>query len=190
MPNWFPNLHPRPLLLWKALRLAGWAYLAAALALIVLLTVPVILPLFGFRTYVIYGGSMGRALPNGSIGITRQIDASSIKVGDIVAVKRSARSSPVLHRVIDIDTRDGTRKYVTQGDANKEPDQGSVSLQGTGDKVLFNIPRLGYLVHFARGAAGRIFLLFVPATLLLGVVLWQTWKDATPRVHVSEEPQC
>jgi signal peptidase len=190
MPGWFPDLRLRAIHLSKAIGLAGWAYLVAALAVVVLLTVPIVLAPLGCRAYVIYGGSMGSALPNGSIGITRQIDADSIKVGDIVAMKRSSRSLPILHRIIGIDTSDGTPKYVTQGDANKEPDPDPVSLQGSGDKILFSIPWLGYVVHFARGAAGRVFLLFVPATLLAGIVLQQTWKDVTPRVYVSEEPQC
>jgi signal peptidase I len=190
MPGWFPDLRPRAIHPSGAIGLAGWAYLGAALAVVVLLTVPLLLAPFGCRAYVIYGGSMGAALPNGSIAITRRIDAEAVKVGDVVAIKKSSRSLPVLHRVIGIDTSSGVPKYVTQGDANKAPDADPVSLRGAGDKVLFSIPWLGHLVHFARGAAGRVFLLFLPATLLAGIVLWQTWKDVTPRVYVSEEPQC
>jgi len=190
MPGWVPDLLLKAGPLRRAARFAGWTYLGAALAIIVLLIVPAILALFGFRAYVIYGGSMGAALPNGSIGITRQIDAESIDIGDVVALKKSSHSLPVLHRVIAIDTSSGTAKFVTQGDANKEPDAEPVALQGPGDKVIFGIPWLGYLVHFARSGSGRALLLIIPSTLLVGLVLWQTWKDIVPGPYVSEEPQC
>ncbi len=190
MPRWFPDLHRRLVPLSKGLALAGWAYLVAALAIIVLLVVPSILALFGYRAYVVYGGSMGSALSNGSIGITRKIDPAAIQVGDIVAIKRSSRSLPILHRIIEIDTSDGTRKFVTRGDANEDPDPQPVTLQGAGDRVVFSIPCVGYLVHFARSFAGHVFLLFLPATLLTGIVLWQTWKGAAPVPYFSEEPQC
>ncbi len=189
MPRWFPDVRQRLVPLSKGLALAGWAYLVAALAIIVLLVVPSILAFFGYRAYVIYGGSMGSALRTGSIGITRKIEPDAIKVGDIVAIKRSANASPILHRVIGIDTSDGTRKFITRGDANKEPDS-PVALYGPGDRIVFSIPWAGYLVHFARGPVGRTLLLFIPAALLAGIVLWQTWKEGPPRPYFSEEPQC
>ena len=190
MPSWVPDLHLTPERICNAARAVGWTYLAVALALIVLLAIPTTLALFGYRAYVIYGGSMGSALRNGSLAVTRQIDPDSINVGDVVAISKSSHSLPVLHRIIDVQTADGARRFVTQGDANSEPDPDPASLRGSGDRVVFSIPYLGYVVHFARSPAGRALLLFVPAVLLVGIVLWQTWKDAGPRPYVSEEPQC
>jgi len=190
MPSWCPDLRLTPHFIGEAARAAGRTYLGAALALIVLLAVPAILSLFGYRAYVIYGGSMGSALRNGSLAVTRQIDPESINVGDVVAIKKSSHALPVLHRIVDIETTDGARRFVTQGDANKEPDPEPASLQGSGDRVVFSIPHLGYVVHFAHGTVGRALLLLVPATLLVGIVLWQTWKDVGPRPYMSEEPQC
>jgi signal peptidase len=189
MPRWFPDLR-RASSPSEALALAGWAYLVAALAIIVLLLVPSFLGLFGYRAYVVYGGSMGSALSNGSIGITRKIEPDAIKVGDVVAIQRSSRSLPILHRIIEIDTTaSGVRAFITRGDANQDADP-PVTLQGAGDRVVFSIPWLGYIVHLARSFAGHVFLLFLPATLLAGIVLWQTWKEAAPRPYFSEEPQC
>jgi len=190
MPKWVPNLFLRADLLTRAALIAGWTYLVAAVALIVLLAIPALLTLFGCRAYVIYGGSMGSALSNGSIAITRSVHPESIDVGDVVAIKKSAHSLPVLHRVVRIGTSGGTREFVTQGDANREADPQPVSLRGPGDRVVFSIPSLGYLVHFARSTTGRALLLIGPATLLVGIVLWQTWKDVGRRPYFGEEPQC
>jgi signal peptidase len=190
MPGWVPKPHLKLDLTCGVARAASRTYLGAALALISLLAIPAAFSFFGYRTYVIYGGSMGSALPNGSIAITERVEADSVNVGDVVAISRSERSLPVLHRIIGVETSDGGRQFVTQGDANEEPDSGPVSLQGSGDRVVFSIPHVGYLVHFARSATGRLLLLLLPATLLTAVVLWQTWKDVPRPVHLSEEPQC
>ncbi len=190
MPRWCSD--PRRIgWLKKGVIAAGWAYLVAAVALVVLLFIPSILGLFGYRSYVIYGGSMGAALREGSVGLTRKIDGSAIKVGDVVAVKRSSHSTPVLHRVVEIDTgANGVRTFVTRGDANKNADAQPVTLQGAGDRVVFSIPWLGYAVHFARSFFGRVFLLIFPATLLTAILLWQTWREAPTVPYFSEEPQC
>jgi signal peptidase I len=190
MPQWVSNLFSRAGLLTKGVRIAGLTYFGAALALIVLLAIPAVLALFGYRAYVVYGGSMGRSLPNGSIGITERVQPEDVNVGDVVAIKRSTHSLPLLHRVIEVDTSDGTRKFVTQGDANKEPDPNPISLRGSGDRIVFSIPWLGHIVHFARSPFGRAVLLIVPVTLLVGVVLWETWKDVGKRPYFGEEPQC
>ncbi len=172
------------------LRVAGLACLGLLLTLIVLLAVPSLLTLFGYRVYVIYGGSMGSSLPAGSIGVTETVDSQSIEVGDVVAMKKSGRALPVLHRIVGIETADGTTMYTTQGDSNAHADPEPVALEGPGDRVVFAIPYLGYLVHFARGILGRVLLLLVPSLLLLGLALWHMWQPTAQRVHVSEEPEC
>ena len=77
MPSWFPRLDlagrkPR-----RALHFAGWLGAGIVLALVVLMAIPAGLSLFGFRAYVIYGGSMGSALPLGSVGLSKTVDSSS-----------------------------------------------------------------------------------------------------------------
>ncbi len=170
-------------------RLTGLACLGLLLLLVISLMVPTVFTLLGRRAYVIYGGSMGSALPAGSIGITETVDSGTLKVGDIVAIKRSETAVPVLHRITDMESDGDTMVYTTKGDSNASPDPKPVTLQGSGDRVVLTIPYLGYLVHFARGAMGRVFLLILPSILLLGVALWQAWPKAR-RLHASEGPEC
>jgi signal peptidase len=171
-------------------RLAGSACLGLLLLLVISLAIPAIFTLLGHRVYVIYGGSMGSALPVGSIGITETVDSETLKVGDIVAVKKAGTALPVLHRIANMETIGDTTVYTTQGDSNGSPDPDPVTLEGSGDRVVFAIPYLGYLVHFARGALGRVFLLFIPSLLLLGVSPWRVWQPKTRRLHASEGPEC
>lgn len=191
MPSWFPGtglagLRPR-----RALTFAGWSCAAIVLTLVVLLTVPVALSLLGYHPYVIYGGSMGSSLPAGSIGLTETVDSSSLKVGDVIAVKRAGRAVPILHRVVNIENDGDGNLYFTQGDKNSNPDPEPVRLEGTGDRVAFAIPYLGYLVHFARGAPGRVLLLFLPSSLLLASVVWPRSRPEPQRVYAAGgEPEC
>ena len=190
MPSWFPI---KRLPAWRPrqmVRLAGLACLGLLLILVISLLIPALFTLFGCRVYVIYGGSMGSALPAGSIGITETVDSETLKVGDIVAIKRSGRALPVLHRIATMETTGDTTVYTTKGDSNGSPDPEPVTLQGSGDRVVLTIPYLGYLVHFARGAIGRVLLILIPSLLLLGVSLWQVWQPKTRRLHASEGPEC
>jgi len=190
MPSWFPI---KRLPAWRPrqmVRLAGSACLGLLLLLVVSLAIPALFTLFGFRAYVIYGGSMGSALPAGSIGITETVDSETLKVGDVVAIKKAGRALPVLHRVVNMESSGDTAIYTTQGDSNGSPDPEPVTLQGSGDRVVFAIPYLGYLVHFARGALGRLLLILIPALLLLGVSLGQVWRPKAQPLHASEDPEC
>jgi signal peptidase len=191
MPSWFPGLDlagrkPR-----RALHFASWPCAGIVLALVVLMAIPAGLSLFGFRAYVIYGGSMGSALPMGSVGLSKTVDSSSLEVGDIIAVKRAGGGVPVLHRVVNIKTDGDANLYVTQGDKNSSADPEPARLEGTGDKVVFAIPYLGYLVHFARSALGRTLFLFLPSSVLLGSLVWQRPRPRAQPVHVARgEPEC
>jgi len=190
MPSWFPI---KRLPAWQprqVVRLAGSACLGLLLILVVSLAIPALFTLFGYRAYVIYGGSMGSALPAGSIGITETVGSETIKVGDVVAIKRPGRALPVLHRIANMDTSGDTTVYTTQGDKNSSPDPEPVTLEGSGDRVVFAIPYLGYLVHFARGAMGRVSLLLIPSLLLLGLALWRVWQPKAQPLHASEGPEC
>ena len=190
MPSWFPI---KRLPAWRPrqmVRLAGLACLGLLLILVISLLIPAVFTLFGCRVYVIYGGSMGSALPAGSIGITETVDSQTLKVGDVVAIKRPGRALPVLHRIATMETTGDTTVYTTKGDSNGSPDPEPVTLQGSGDRVVFAIPYLGYLVHFARGAMGRVLLLLIPSLLLLGLALWQVWQPKARPLHASEGPEC
>jgi len=191
MPNWFPGAG----LAWRRPRwvrtCAGWSCAGIVLVLVILMAIPAMLSLFGYRSYVIYGGSMGSSLPAGSVGLTRTVDSSSLKVGDVIAIRRTGGAVPVLHRIVRVEADGSATVYTTQGDRNASPDPEPVTLQGTGDRVAFAIPYLGYLVHFARGVLGRVLLLFLPSFLLIAPALWQRWRPRPQPVYAARgEPEC
>jgi len=173
-PRWF---RLRDLSWRRALRrlplYAGLAMAVGALALVLAGSVP---RLFGYDTFIVYGGSMVPALRPGDVALTRPIAPEDVRVGDIIATRSSAESTPVLHRVTAIEEVDGQRQFIIKGDSNESADPEPVLLLGSGQRVVQRVPLAGYLIHFLGTPAGRLLFLVLPAVLLGGIVLWEIWR--------------
>ena len=188
MLNWFPLTRLSEHEPGRTLRLAGTACVGLVLALFALLTVPVVLTFFGYRVYVISGGSMGSSLPVGSIAVAKTVDSHSLYMGDVIAINKGGAHTPVLHRIVDMKAGEAGVTYITQGDSNASPDPEPVTLEGSGDKVVFDFRYVGYLVHFARGPVGRLLFLVTPLTLLAAMALWHLGQSTVQRLHSREAP--
>jgi signal peptidase I len=139
-------------------------YAAAFLAVGILLAAT--LPAFaGFHTVTVYGGSMGDALPAGSVAVTRPVDASELKVGDVIAMGGHEGGLPILHRIVGIEEVEGGRLVTTRGDANEANDRLPITVTGKGDRLAYHIPWIGYFLAFSRSALGLALLVGVPAAV-------------------------
>jgi len=151
---------PRPL----RVTLVVATYAVAFLAVSVLLVAT--LPSFAdFHTVTVYGGSMGDALPTGSVAVTRPVDASDLEPGDIVALGGHQGGLPTLHRIVAIEEVDGGRLITTRGDANPTNDPLPITVSGRGDRLVYHIPWIGYFLAFSRSALGLGLLVGVPAAI-------------------------
>ena len=57
--------------------------------------------------------------------------------------------------------------YITKGDANNAPDPKKITKKDIIGKVIFSIPYVGYAVDFARKPIGFIFIVIVPAAIII-----------------------
>jgi signal peptidase I len=136
--------------------------------------------LVGYHTLTIVGGSMGSALPVGSIAVTRTVDFSDVQVGDIIAFRRAGAELPVVHRVVDIQYSDGVRVALTRGDANSSNDPDRLPLaEGRGDRVVYYVPWIGYALVFIRTPVG------IAALAVLGAVTWLLRRKTRSRTQAS-----
>jgi signal peptidase len=136
------------------------------------------LPSFrGFHTATIYGGSMGRALPAGSVAVSRPVDVRELDEGDIVAIGGHSSGLPTFHRIVSIEDVDGRRILTTRGDANATNDPQPITVQGRGDRVVYHIPWIGYFLAFARAQLGLALLVGLPCALWLGRQLVAAWRS-------------
>ena len=146
-----------------ALRAAGVIVGSVVACALLAITLPAFA---GYHNLTVMGGSMGSALPTGSVAVTRTIDFSNVQVGDIIAFQRPGASIPVVHRVVDIRDVDGVRAAITRGDANLQDDPEPLALQGRGDRVVYYVPWAGYALVFVRSPGGIV------ALTLLAVTTW------------------
>jgi signal peptidase len=171
--------------------------LLGAIALVLLLALVVPFVIYGVpqligadASYTVVSGSMVPVMQPGDAVIVEAKPVAQIGRGDIITFSRDGTNAPITHRVVGVvETDDGQRAFVTQGDANEEPDQ----LPVTGDRiigqVILTIPLIGHVVLFANTQPGFLLLVAVPITLL---VLNEGWsilrrREETPAAPTAAE---
>ena len=162
------------------------ALLIALVALAALLALAVAPRLFGYGTLVVHGGSMGEAIPTGSLVFARWLPAENVRIGDVILFQEqteTGRARPKLHRVVSLEKSDGQVIVQTKGDANDSPDPLPYVLS---DRVLmpvYHLRYLGYLVGYVATPLGWAVLIALPGAVLCLATLRGIWAPDKPRVN-------
>ncbi|MBA2953066.1 signal peptidase I [Nocardioides sp. CGMCC 1.13656] len=144
--------------------------------------------LFGLRPLVFESGSMSPTIDTGDLAISHQVQADSLREGQIVSVP-AGDGTRVTHRVVSVEHDHGQAVLVLRGDAN-EVDDATPYRVGEADVVLLHVPRLGYAVGWLSSPVG-LFLLGLYAAFLVSVLV----KGAPQRgpgsgaITLSSEPR-
>lgn len=110
--------------------------------------------LLGFKPSVVASGSMRPSFDVGDIAITVQTSPQAIKPGDVIQYLRD--NEFIMHRVVEVESINGAIFFVTKGDANNVLDV-PVSQNAVAGKVLYIVPKLGWVSIYLKTAAGTIF---------------------------------
>ena len=87
-------------------------------------------------------GSMSPQIEKGDAVLVQKVkDKDDIKVGDIIVF--NMRNITSVHRLIDIEKRNGTTYYITKGDANNAEDNINLTMKDIKGKVKFKIKYIG-----------------------------------------------
>jgi signal peptidase len=97
---------------------------------------------------------MKPALDVGDIVIITEVSIDDINEGDIIQYE--IENVYTVHRVHDIVEEKGSRYFITKGDANNAPDQEQVNSSSILGKVIFNIPKIGWIPLILRRMIGAI----------------------------------
>jgi signal peptidase I len=132
----------------------------------------------GVRPLVFESGSMSPTIDTGALAISHDVDAASLRAGQIVSVP-TGTGERVTHRIVQV-VRDGsgTAELELRGDANEVSDAHTYRVTHA-DRVLFDIPLAGYAVGWLVGPVG-LFLLGLYVAFLLSVLLKGSSRDASP----------
>ena len=139
-----------------------------SVAVLLMLAAATLPTLVGFDSFVVIGGSMGNTVRPGSIVVAQRVDPATLQVGDIVTFRRPQNPDlPITHRVVGIREEDGVTRLQTKGDANATSDVDEFSATLPISKLVYTVPWVGYIVAFARTAAGKLLLIALPLLILL-----------------------
>jgi signal peptidase len=146
-------------------RLPGSLALLALTAIGLLMLVP---PLLGYERYVIEGGSMGGAVPRGSIAYAEVVPTERIRVGDVITYRPPGATRLVTHRVAWIGrTPNGQRLYRTKGDMNPSADRWTFTLPDRMQaRVALHVPLAGYALQALAVRPVRRVVIGGPALLI------------------------
>jgi signal peptidase len=97
----------------------------------------------GVQPTIIYSGSMRPTLDVGDIVIVKEVPIEDIEEGDIVRFR--TENVTIIHRIHSVFEVDDTKFFMTKGDANDNPDPDPVIPQQIMGKVIFTIPKLGWI---------------------------------------------
>jgi signal peptidase len=124
----------------------------------------------GMNFFTIYGGSMMPTIPTGSVVVVKSVEASTIKVGDIITFRTGTEADKVVtHRVVEVSNGSGALSFRTTGDSNAKPDGNVVLAENVVGKVWFHVPFLGYLSSFVTTKLGFILLIVVPGIFIISL---------------------
>jgi len=118
--------------------------------------------------HVILSESMKPAINIGDVvGLNRDLQSTEILVGDIIAFRQPDVPVPITHRVVEIVKTDTGPGFKTKGDASEDRDAWTVTMDQVLGKVIFSIPKLGYITRLVKHRYGYNLLVVLPGVLLI-----------------------
>lgn len=100
---------------------------------------------FGYKPFIVLSGSMETDIRVGDLIITKEIDPTTLVVGDVIAF-RDPEGTVTTHRIIEmVDCYENTC-FITKGDNNSSQDQQLVELDDVEGIYIGRIPSVGNIL--------------------------------------------
>ena len=124
----------------------------------------------GYMPLIVYTDSMYPEIEKGDLIICQTIDASEIKVGDVISFFDPAGNgtSVLTHRVMKIKNEDGKLSFITQGDFNNVEDKDPAPAENLVGIYRSRIPAAGNVALFMQSTTGLVVCVVLPIVLLVG----------------------
>ena len=140
-------------------------WLAAILAVVLLVAVAQVAPRDGRSMFIVRGQSMAPAITVGTLIVAVPVPASELRAGDVVSIRRG--QTVVTHRIVDVNAESGELRFQTKGDANETADAVLATPADVIGRVGLWIPLAGFLLAFLGEPVGIAAVLSFLGTLLL-----------------------
>ena len=172
---------PRQRRLVRGMRTAVSGAVSCLLGVVLVFALVLTLPaLTGHRSMTVLTGSMEPTLETGSVVVDEVIQPTEARVGDIVTFTDPANPGrQITHRLKSARVEGNTAHMVTKGDANDTVEEWEVPVDGEIGRVIYNVPKLGYVRALVGTRQGYV--VIMAALLLLGAwVLADVWRPRGP----------
>ena len=123
--------------------------------------------------YTILTQSMYPTIKAGDIVVTYKDKDNNYNTGDIITFTTNGSSITVTHRITEIYEVNGKRTYRTKGDNNNTDDMTTIPAENVIGRVVFRIPKAGYIQQFMVTKTGWIVVVVIPC---LGIVIYDILK--------------
>ena len=145
----------------------GYMLFVGLLFLMGLMLLATKVPVFGgIELKIVQSGSMEPNIPVGSLIVVKA--AEQFEKGDVITFGTDTKTQiPTTHRIVNVTGSQGVLYFTTRGDANDVDDPVAVTRDDVIGKVVLSVPTLGFLLDFARTPRGFLFLVGVPAFLII-----------------------
>ena len=124
-----------------------------------------------FSAYVIVSPSMVPTIMINDAIVVRRVDNDKYKIGDIISFASSDMNYKgliVTHRIVDKESLGPEASlYTTKGDNNEVVDPTSVSTSSIYGRVMFKIPKVGYIQSFFSKPINFFICLLIPAMIFI-----------------------
>ncbi|MFA5886795.1 MAG: signal peptidase I [Patescibacteria group bacterium] len=117
----------------------------------------------GYQPFLVQSGSMEPAIMTGDVIVIQ--NRGTYFINDVVSFRTNA-DRIVTHRIVAVE-KGKENRYSTKGDANRSGDEDIITNKQVIGKVVLVIPKLGYFVAFSKSRSGLIWLLIIPAAILI-----------------------
>jgi signal peptidase I len=128
-----------------------------SLALLVAILPAILTSQFGFGFSPILTGSMQPTANPGDVFLTRLVPASTLHVGQIIAINNPITGTYYSHRINQIRPVNGVLRIITKGDANKNVDRDPLMVGPRSEvsAVITVIPYVGRPMVYMNTVQGR-----------------------------------
>jgi signal peptidase I len=156
------------------LRFLGMTVAGFAIGIALALALPLA---FNARPLVVLSGSMTPALRTGDVSVVRSIAPLDARPGDIVTFRDPDNAERLItHRVRAMHVQGDAVVFRTRGDANNVSEHWRVPAGGEIGRVIYSIPKLGWVLAYARTKGLFVLMLGGALALLLVLELTSIWR--------------
>lgn len=138
--------------------------------------------IFGIQVFGVLTGSMEPSFPTGSLIYVKDVDASDLRVNDVITFSISPNVIAT-HRIVELvqdENNPSIVRFRTKGDANNDVDASLVSAGNIIGKAMFAIPHLGYVASYIQQPPG-IYVAILVCALMIGFVFYTDSLEAAQK---------